>query len=161
MATEPAPALTVVPGPQMQKEIENTLDAPRGLALAIEELKKTRADAETELAQSLGKDLAAAALNADSAIEKHKAWKAKDEALATKIKTAEELRPIVNKRIDELKSRQPEALKAVLQRKIEQLEREADVEREQATLLKEQIEALKKLLSDLDKPGQPSAKAAK
>ena len=71
--------LSVVPDAQTQKEIENTIDAPRRLSEAIEDFKRKRAEAEGELAQSLNKDLATAPLNADSAIEKHKAWKAKDE----------------------------------------------------------------------------------
>jgi hypothetical protein len=161
MATQPAPVqLSVVPGPETQKEIENTLDAPRRLSLAIEELKKKRADAETELSQLLGKDLAAAPLNVDSAIEKHKAWKAKDEALAAKIKTAEELRPIFERRIEELKTSQPEALKAVLQSKIEKLEKEAAEEKQNAALLKQQIDTLKALLSELEKAAQKETAAA-
>jgi FtsZ-binding cell division protein ZapB len=162
MATQPAPVqLSVVPGPETQKEIENTLDAPRRLAIAIEELNKKRVDAETELSQSLGKDLAAAPLNVESAIEKHKAWKARDEALAAKIKTAEELRPIFERRIEELKTSKPEALKAALQSKLEKLEKEAAEGKQNAELLQEQIDALKALLSDLEKAARKETAAAR
>jgi hypothetical protein len=79
-----------------QTEIKNTIDAPRILGDAIEDFKKKRAEVETELTQSLAKDLSTAPLNVDRAIEKYKAWKAKDEALAAKIKTAEEFQLILS-----------------------------------------------------------------
>jgi len=162
MANQTAPVqLSVVPTAETQKEIENTLDAPRRLFDAVEDFKKKRADAATELAQALSKDLAASPLNVDSAIEKHKAWKAKDDALAAKIKTAEELEPIVVWRIDELKTTQPEVLKAVLERKLEQLEKEAAAEKDKAALLKDQIDSLKKLLQELEKPASTAPTKSK
>lgn len=161
MATQPAPALSVVPTAETQTEIENTLDAQRKLLDAIEDLKKKRAGGEAELAQSLGKDLAAAPLNVDSAIEKHKAWKAKDEALVAKIKTAEALQPIIERRIEELKSSQPQTLKAVLHRKLEQLEKEAEVEKDKAELIEKQIESLTKLLGELEKPASAAVAKSK
>lgn len=161
MATQPAPALSVVPTAEMQREIENTLDALRKLLDAIEDLKKKRAVDEVELAQSLGKDLTAAPLNVDSAIEKHKAWKTKDEALVAKIKAAEELQPIIERRIEELKSSQPQVLKAVLHRKLEQLETEAAEEKDKAALLKEQIASLKSLLQELEKHAHTEATSKK
>lgn len=154
MANQPAQVqLSVVPDAQTQKEIENTIDAPRLLAEAIEDFKKKRTDAETELAQSLAKDLSAAPLNVDSAIEKCKAWKAEDEALGAKMKSAEELLSIIERRIEELKASQPESLKAVIQRKIEQLQKEAAEEKQNAQLLQKQIDVLKALLTDLEKTG--------
>ena len=154
MATQPAPAplLSVVPDAHTEKEIENTLDAPRRLSEAIEDLEKKRADAQTELAQSLARDLAAGPLNVDTAVEKHKAWKARDGALAAKIQTAEELRPIIDERIKQLKDTQAEALKAVIRRKLEQLQKEAEVEKDKAELIEKQIESLTKLLGELEKP---------
>jgi chromosome segregation ATPase len=153
MPSQPAPVqLSVVPTPGTEKEIENTLDAPRRLAEAIENFKKQRADAEAEFVRLLRKDLATAPFNVESAIEKHKALKARDDALAAKIKTAEELRPIIEELIEELKRSQPDALKAVLRRKLEQLEKDAAAEQEQAELLKEQIDSLKALLEEIDKP---------
>jgi chromosome segregation ATPase len=153
MATQLATLeLRVVPIPETQKEIENTLDAPRRISEAIENFEKQRADAEAELIRSLRKDLAAATFNVERAIEQYKAWKARDDALAAKIEIAKQLRTIIEKRIEELKTTQAEALKAVLQRKIEQLEKEAAVEQEQAELLKEQIDSLKALLEEIDKP---------
>jgi polyhydroxyalkanoate synthesis regulator phasin len=153
MATQLATVeLRLVPTEQTQKEIENTIDAPRRLAEAIEEFKRKRANAEAELAQSLAKDLAAGPLNVESAIEKHKAFKARDDLLASKINTAEELRPIIEELIEELKRSQPDALKAVLRRKLEQLEKEAAAEQDKAELLKEQIDSLKALLEEIDKP---------
>jgi chromosome segregation ATPase len=161
MATQLATLeLRVVPIPETQKEIENTLDAPRRISEAIENFEKQRADAEAELIRSLRKDLAAATFNVERAIEQYKAWKARDDALAAKIEIAKQLRTIIEKRIEELKTTQAEALKAVLQRKIEQLEKEAAVEQEQAELLKEQIDSLKALLEEIDKP-QAAAKRKK
>jgi polyhydroxyalkanoate synthesis regulator phasin len=152
MANQPAPIqLSVVPEPVTQKEIENTLDAPRRISEAIEKFKAQRADAEAELIRSLRKDLAAASFNVERAIGKHRALKARDDALAAKIKTAEELLPIIQELIEELKRSQPDVLKAVLRRKLEQLEKEAAAEQEKAELLKEQIDALKALLNELEK----------
>jgi polyhydroxyalkanoate synthesis regulator phasin len=59
---------------------------------------------------------------------------------------------IIEKRIEELKTTQAEALKAVIQRKIEQLEKEAAAEQDKAALLQQQIDALKELLQELEKP---------
>ena len=135
MATQLTPGqLRVVPIPETQKEIENTLDAPRRISEAIENFKGQRADAEAELVRSLRKDLAAAPLNIERAIEKHKDSKARDEALAAKIETAEALAVIIAKRIEESKNTQPEVLKAVLRRRLEQLEKEAAAEQDKAEL---------------------------
>ena len=159
MANQPAPGqLSVVPGPVTQKEIENTLDAPRRISEAIENFKAQRADAEAELIRSLRKDLAAASFNVERAIEKHRALKARDDALAAKIKSAEELLPIIQELIEELKRSQPDALKAVLRRRLEQLEKEAAAEQEKAELVKEQIDSLKALLQELERPTAKSRK---
>ena len=159
MATQLTPGqLSVVPEPVTQKEIENTLDAPRRISEAIESFKGQRADTEAELVRSLRKELAAAPFNVERAIEKHKASKVRDEALAAKIETAEALAVIIAKRIEELKRTEPETLKAVLQRKLEQLEKEAAAEQEQAALLKEQIDRLKALLEEIEKPAPTKKK---
>ena len=78
--------------------------------------------------------------------------KATDDLLASKIETAEELRPIIEELLEEWKRSQPDALKAVLRRKLEQLEKEAAAEQDKAELLKEQIDGLKVLLEEIDKP---------
>ena len=75
----------------------------------IKNLQKKRTDAEAELARSLSKDLARGPLNVESAIAKHKAWRAKDDALAAKIQAAEEVRAFIEERIEDLKTTQPEA----------------------------------------------------
>jgi len=83
MATQTAPAqFAVVADAGTYKEIENTIGAIDRLEAAIVEFKKKRTDAEAELANSLGKDLAVAPLNVETAIAKLNAHKAKDEALA-------------------------------------------------------------------------------
>ena len=133
MATQLATLeLRLVPIPETQKEIENSLDAPSRIPEAIENFKKQRADAEAELVRSLRKDLAAATFNVKRAIEQYKAWKARDDALAARIEIAEQLLANIEKRIEELKTTQAEALKAVIQRKIEQLEKEAAAEQDKA-----------------------------
>lgn len=153
MTTQTAPVqFGVVPDASTSKEIENTIDAPRILAAAIEDFKSKRVAAEAAFANSLAKDLAVAPLNVESAIGKEKAWKASDEALVQKIKAAEELLPIIEEQIDQLKEMQPDAMRTVLQRKLDQLEKEAAAEKEQAALLRKQIESLKALLCELDKP---------
>ena len=133
----------------------------------IERLKHERSDAESDLSKSLVRDLAAAPLNVDSAIEIHKIWKAKDGELAAKIKNVEELRPIIERHIMELKNTQAEVLKAVIRRKLdsragdrqifEYLEREAGAgaQKDKAALIKaqidKQIDSLNSLLGELEK----------
>ena len=75
----------------------------------IKNLQKKRTDAEAELARSLSKDLARGPLNVESAIAKHKAWRAIDDALAAKTQAAEEVRAFIEERIEDLKTTQPEA----------------------------------------------------
>jgi hypothetical protein len=161
MAHPIAVHLSVVPTGDTQKKIENTINAPSRLAEGIEALKKERADAETARIQSLSKDLSSAPLNVDGAIEKYKAWKAKDDDLAARLQTAEDLRPIIQQLIDELKTAQPEMLKAVLSREIEQLETEAVAEKDKAAVLQKQIAEFKALLSELETAEKKPAAAAK
>jgi SAM-dependent methyltransferase len=78
------------------------------LCIFIKDLEKKRAEGEAEFAQSLSKDLAAGPIDVESAIEKHKAWSAKDDALAVKIKACEELQTFIEERIEKLKTTQPE-----------------------------------------------------
>jgi phage replication-related protein YjqB (UPF0714/DUF867 family) len=75
----------------------------------IQNLKRKRTDAEAELARSLSKDLARAPLNVESAIAKHKTWRAIDDGLVAKIQAAEEVQTFIEERIEELKTTQPEA----------------------------------------------------
>ena len=154
MATQPASVqLSVVPDAQTQKEIENIIDAPRKVAEAIEAFKENRADDETKLARSLRELFAAAPPNVvDRAIAQYEAWKVKDGATAEKIKTCEELLPIIENFIQELKATQREALKAAIRHKLDQLQEAAKVEIAKAKLIEDQIESLTKLLDELEKP---------
>jgi hypothetical protein len=160
MATQPAAVqFGVVADASTYKEIENTIDAPGRLAAAIVEFKKKRTDAEAELANSLGKDLAVAPLNVEKAIEQLDAKKKKDEALVAKIASAEELQLIIQAMIDELKAHQPKALEVVLRRKLEQLEAEAAAEEDKEELLKKQIDDIKALLDEVEEKPAYSAAA--
>ena len=80
------------------------------LCIFVKNLEMQRGDAEAELAQSLSKELTACPIDVERAIEKHKAWRAKDDALAAKIKACEELRTFIEERIEELKTTQPEGV---------------------------------------------------
>jgi len=164
MATQTAPVqLSVVPDAKQvvldAKQITNILEAPKKLAEAIKTLKDNRASAETELAQSFSKDLAAAPFKFEQAFARYTTWKANDKSFADKIETAEKLRPIFEELIRELKATQAEALKAVIQDELAKLESEAAVEQGKAELIKDQIEALEKLLRELKQA--PSAAAAR
>jgi chromosome segregation ATPase len=157
MGSQTAPAqFAVVADAGIYEEIKNTIDALDRLKAAIVEFKNKRTEAEAELANSLGKDLAVAPLNVEKAIGQLNAEKAKVEALDAKIASAEELQVIIQTMIDQLKA-QP-ALKVVLQRKIEQLEAEAAAEEDKEAALKEQIDALKALLNEVE--GKPPYSAA-
>jgi len=160
MGTQTAPAqFAVVAAAGTYKEIENTVGATERLEAAIVEFQKKRTDAEAELANSLGKDLAVAPLNVETAFAKLNAHKAKEEALAAKIASCEELKLIIQAMIDELKANQLEALKVVLQRKLEQLEAEVAAEEGKEELLKKQIEAIEALLDDVEEKPPYSAAA--
>lgn len=155
MATQPASVqLSVVPDAQTQKEIENIIiDAPEKVAEAIEAFKENRADDETKLARSLRELFAAAPPNVvDRAMAQYEAWKVKDGATAEKIKTCEELLPIIENFIQELKATQGKALEAAIRHKLDQLQEAAKVEIGKAKLIEDQIESLTKLLDELEKP---------
>jgi Poly-gamma-glutamate hydrolase len=70
----------------------------------IKDLEEKRAKEEHDLAQSLSKDLVAGSIDVEDAIEKHKAWREKDEALAVKSKASDELWTFIEEHIDELKT---------------------------------------------------------
>jgi phage replication-related protein YjqB (UPF0714/DUF867 family) len=73
----------------------------------IQILKRKRTEAEGELARSLSKDLAAGPLNVERSIGKHKAWRALDDALAAKIRAAEELETFIEEHVEEVKPMPP------------------------------------------------------
>jgi hypothetical protein len=160
MPTQTATApLIVVPGSDIQREIQNTFDAPRILAEAIQDLKKKRDDAKADLAQAIAKDLASAPLNVDSVVARYNAWKTSDDALAAKIKTCEELGPIIEEHEEELKRTQNNAVADYLEVKLDKLEAEMASEEDKEELLKHEIIETKKLLRELEKP--PYTEAAK
>jgi len=159
MPTQPAVVQFGVVADASKEEILYTITAPGRLTAAIVEFKKKRTDAEAELANSLGKDLAVAPLNVEKAIEQLDAKKKKDEALVAKIASAEELQLIIQAMIDELKAHQPKALEVVLRRKLEQLEAEAAAEEDKEELLKKQIDDIKALLDEVEEKPAYSAAA--
>jgi phage replication-related protein YjqB (UPF0714/DUF867 family) len=74
----------------------------------VQDLKARRAQAKTELAQSLSRDLAAGPLNVETAIAMHRAFRAKDDALAEKIQAAEELQTFIEEHIGGVERTRPE-----------------------------------------------------
>jgi phage replication-related protein YjqB (UPF0714/DUF867 family) len=70
----------------------------------VQNLQARRAEAETELVRALSKDLAAGPLNVERAIAKHRAFRAKDDALAAKIRAAEELETFIEEHVEEVKT---------------------------------------------------------
>jgi hypothetical protein len=145
----PPSAGSSAPTPQ---QIENIIDAPRSLVEALDEFKKKRKDAAAELVSTLARDLGAAPLNVEKAIARHRTWRTGDELLASKIETAEQLRPIVEGLLEELKGSHPDAFKAALHGKLDQLVKEATAEQEEVVLLKQQIEYLRAFLQRIEKP---------
>ena len=75
----------------------------------VRDLKARRAAARTELTQSLSKDLAIGPLDVERAIAKHRAFRAKEGALAAKIEAAEELESFIEEHLEEVETRGPEA----------------------------------------------------
>jgi len=160
MGNQTVPAqFAVVAGAGIYKEVENTIDALDRLKAAVVEFKKKRAEAEAELANALGKDLSSAPLNVERAIGQLNVEKAKVEGLNAKIASAEELQVIIQAMIDELKATQSDALKVVLHRKLEQLEAEVAAEEDKEAALKDQIDAGKALLGEVE--GKPPYSAAR
>ena len=165
MPTQTAPALTLVPpvGTQDQMtpvQIKNIITGPKILADMIENLQREEDKAEDEFYKSLANDLATAPLKVQ-AIDKYETFQAKKKALVAKEEAAKELQPFLQRLIDDLEVTQPDALKAAIQREIEQLEKEAAAEKDKAALLKEQIDALKALLNKLSKKDYRAAKSKK
>ena len=75
----------------------------------VRDLKARRAAARTELTQSLSKDLAIGPLDVERAIAKHRAFRAKEGALAAKIEAAEKLESFIEEHLEEVETRGPEA----------------------------------------------------
>ena len=138
-ATATAP-ISVMPD---AKEVGNTIDATGIFLAAIEDYKQQRIAARAALANSLGQDFANAPPNVENAIAKETAWQAQDQALAAKIKAAEDLLTIVEGQIDVLEAMQPEALCTVLQAKIAQLEAAMAAQEDQEKSLTERIKRLR------------------
>jgi phage replication-related protein YjqB (UPF0714/DUF867 family) len=61
------------------------------ICILVEALEKKRSDARTELVAALRKDLAAGPIDVERAIERDRAWRARDRALTTNIELVEEL----------------------------------------------------------------------
>jgi hypothetical protein len=93
----------------------------------------------------MARDLGSAPLHVEKAVARHRTWRAVDELLASKIETAEQLPPIVERLLEELKRSHPGAFKTALHRKLDQLEDKANAEQEEVVLLQEQIEKLRAL----------------
>ena len=150
MPNTSAPALTVVDDASTYQRINNTVDTQGILRTSIEQFKTQRVSARTALISALAKDLEAASLNVDIASAKLEAFNKNDEALAAKIKSAEELKEIFEKQIDDLTKTQPYLMQTVLNAKIAELEAEVKVEHEQTELVREQIKFLRSLLHDVN-----------
>jgi phage replication-related protein YjqB (UPF0714/DUF867 family) len=93
-------------GQQIALAVAKVFASPRRLLFCnfVENLKVRRAEARTELAQSLSKDLATGPLNVEKAITKHRAFRAKEDALAAKIQAAEELESFIEEHVEELET---------------------------------------------------------
>jgi phage replication-related protein YjqB (UPF0714/DUF867 family) len=64
-------------------------------------IEARRAQAKIEFVQSLRNDLAAGPLNIERAIAKHRAWRARDDAMTAKIQAAEELQTFIEEHVEE------------------------------------------------------------
>jgi hypothetical protein len=102
---------------QTLKEIENVLAVLRKQEETIAELEQQRKVAKAELIQSL----ATPPPSVDTAGARQK-WKAKDDALAERIKDANELKTVIDARIDELKKDQPKAFNEAIDEEVKRLE---------------------------------------
>ena len=74
----------------------------------VQNLKARRAAARTELTQSLSNDLAVGALNVERAIAKHRAFRAKEDALTAKIQAAGELETLIEEQMLDVETPRPE-----------------------------------------------------
>jgi chromosome segregation ATPase len=150
MATKPEEGqLRVVPDLEKQQEIEEKLDAPQKLSKAIEDLNKQRADAKAQLTRTLAKHLAVEPPNLYAMEQARAAWKAQDEALEKEIADAEALLPIVKEDREKCIRDQPDVAKDVLQRRVEQLEKEADEAKDEQARLQETLTGLENQIREL------------
>ena len=162
MATQTAPALTVVPplGTQDQMtpvQIKNIITALKILADMIANLQTEEDKAEDEFYKSLANDLANAPLSV-AAPDKYQTFQAKGKTLVARKEAAKGLQPFLQRLIDELMVTQPDSLKAVIRGELARLKGEAEVEEDKADLIKDQIKSLTKLLDALGKPASAKSK---
>jgi hypothetical protein len=147
MVAQNARTFLVVPNAEAENEVDKikrTVEAPRILDSTIQNFKKERTKAREDFEKSLATAISGASFKVDDAIGSYNAWRATHDALEAKIKTAEALRPIIEKLLEELKGSHREALNAV----IVQLENEAAAKDQKARSIKEQIACLEALLGE-------------
>jgi hypothetical protein len=113
----PAPAPEVI-----QAEIANTLALEQKLDDTINDLKARREAGESVFVVALSKELVIASvpLNVDTS-SAFKSWKSADGALEAKGKASEEALEAVRRHISRLEHTQPDAMRALLERRKEAL----------------------------------------
>ena len=142
---------SVAPPDAQTQKIGNILDAPRILAEKIENLQQ-------EIAQPKLRSTNRSPKTRRRVTEGRKSdrglysLEGENRGAGAKKSAGEEAGKSSKKLIQELKTTQAETLKAVIRRKLDQLQKEAEVEKDKAELIEKQIESLTKLLGDLEKP---------
>ena len=98
-------------GEQIGSAVAKVFVSPRRVAFCTfaQNLKADRAQAKTELVQSLRNDLTAGPLKVERAIAKHGAWRVRDDALTAKIRAAEEMETFIEEHIEEVETTQAQS----------------------------------------------------
>src|SRR5262249_45482802 len=119
MATVPAPALAVAPGPlDIEAEVTGAFDVRQKLQDAISDLEVKRKKAELDFVQTFTR-IVGVPINVEDAFQKHEAWKAANEQTKQRIAALMSIRSKVAERFDQLKSENPEATRSALEKKIQ------------------------------------------
>jgi hypothetical protein len=120
-----APAAPPRPAQEMEAEIANTFDLETKLKATANDLQAKREKDEVLAVGALARELAIASipLNLDGSTL-YKQWKAADDALVAKARAIDDALGLVQRHIDRLKKKEPEAVRSLLEGRLEDLQQE-------------------------------------
>jgi hypothetical protein len=127
-----APAAPPRPAHEMEAEIANTFDLETKLKATANDLQAKRENDEMLAVGALAKELAIASipLNPEGSTL-YRQWKAADDTLVAKARAIDDALGLVQRHVDRLKKKDPEAVRALLEGRLEVLQQEVACVNEQ------------------------------
>jgi hypothetical protein len=131
-APTPITAPVARPAQEIQVEIANTFDLEAKLKATASDLQAKRENGEVLFVGALAKELAIASipLNLDGS-KAFKEWKTADDALVAKAKAIDDALGVVQRHVDRLKKAEPQAVRTLLEGRLEVLQQEVACVNEQ------------------------------